>query len=111
MSKLSNPKNKEVVKNTVYDRLAAKVYTIDTTGFVLKTKYGTEKSDLEKKINDADKKYLMLVGLLKKADYNAKIIETEGKIPKNSGLPTSTALTAVKNKIPDVSNLVKKIRL
>ena len=46
--------------------------------------------------------------LLKKADYNAKIIEIEGKIPRISGLATNAALTAFENEIPDVSNLVKK---
>ena len=30
-------------------------------GFVLKTTYDTDKSDLEKKISDADKKFLILV--------------------------------------------------
>ena len=38
----------------MYDKLAGKVNNIDTSGFVLKTKYDTDKSDLEKKINDAD---------------------------------------------------------
>ena len=32
----------------------------------------------------------------------------EGKIPSISGLPTNSALTIVENKIPNVSNLVKK---
>ena len=41
-------------KKTLYDKLVAKVNNIDTSGFVLKTKYDTDKSDLEKKINDAD---------------------------------------------------------
>ena len=31
------------------------VNAIDTNGFVLKTQYNTDKSRLEKKINDADK--------------------------------------------------------
>ena len=48
--------NNEVVKKTVYDKLIAKVNAIDTSGFVLKTQYKTDKSDLEKKINDVDKK-------------------------------------------------------
>ena len=39
-----------------YDRLVEKVDNIDTTGFVLKTAYLTDKSDLEKKISDPDKK-------------------------------------------------------
>ena len=42
----------------------------------------------------------------KKTDFNAKV--TEGKIPSISGLATNSALTAVENKIPDVSSLVKK---
>ena len=45
---------------------------------------------------------------LKKADYNIKIAEIEGKIPDVSNLATKTALTTVKNKIPDVSSLVNK---
>ena len=35
--------------------MVAKVNNIDISGFVLKTKYDTDKSDLEKKISDADK--------------------------------------------------------
>ena len=49
----------------LYDKLVAKVNNYDTIGFVLKTKYKTDKSDLEKKISDADKKYLIIIDLLK----------------------------------------------
>ena len=38
-----------VVKKTVYYKLVTKVNNIDTTGFVLKTKYDSGKSDLDKK--------------------------------------------------------------
>ena len=80
MSKLS-----EVVKNDVkkpvYNKLTAKVDNIDTSDFVLKTKYNTDKTELE------------------------------NKIPDISNLATKTALTAIGNKIPRVSNLVKKNRL
>ena len=48
--------NNEVVKKTVSDKLVAKVNNIDISGFVLKTKYDIDKSDLENKIRDADKK-------------------------------------------------------
>ena len=34
---------KNVVKKTVYDNLVAKVNNIDTSAFVLKTKYNTDK--------------------------------------------------------------------
>ena len=36
----------------MYDKLIAKVNNVDTSGFVLKTKYDTDKSELEKKIPD-----------------------------------------------------------
>ena len=53
LSKLSDAVNNEVVKKTMYNKLVAKVNNIDTSGFVLKNKYDTDKSDLEKKISDA----------------------------------------------------------
>ena len=56
MSKLSNIENNYAVKKTVYEKLVTKVNNIDNTGFVLKTKYDTDKSDVEKKICDAEKK-------------------------------------------------------
>ena len=43
-----------------------------------------------------------------KTDYSTKITEIEGKIPHVTNLATKTALITVKNKIPDVSSLVKK---
>ena len=49
LSKLSDVVKNNVVKNTVYDKLVAKVNNIDSCGFVLKTKYDTDKSELEKK--------------------------------------------------------------
>ena len=56
LAKLSNVVKNDVVKKTEYDKFVTKVNNIDTTGFVLKTTYNTNKSDLEKKISDADKK-------------------------------------------------------
>ena len=64
--KLNNVVNNEVVKKTVYNKLVSKEFNIDTSGFVLTTKYNGGKSDLEKKVSDADKKILILVDLLKK---------------------------------------------
>ena len=84
LSKLS-----DAVKNdAVYDKLDAKVNNIDTSDFVLKTKYDKDKSEVENKIpNTSD--------LVKKLDYNAKILELEDKIPDVSSLATKKALTAV----------------
>ena len=55
----------------MHGKLARKVNGIDATGFVLKTKYDTDKSDLEKKISD--ERFLNTSALVKKADYNSKI--------------------------------------
>ena len=52
LSKLSDVVKNDVVKKAVYDKLAAKVNNIDTSDFVLKTKYQTDKTELEKKISD-----------------------------------------------------------
>ena len=41
-----------MLKKTVYDKLLAKVNNIDTSDFVLKTKYNSDKSELEQKIPD-----------------------------------------------------------
>ena len=58
LSKLSVVKN-VVVKKDVYNKLVTKVNNINTIRFVLKTKYDTDKSELENK-------FLILVVLLKK---------------------------------------------
>ena len=60
---------------------------------MLKTKYATDKLELENKIPN-------ISGLVKKTDYNTKITELENKILDISNLATKTALTAVENKIP-----------
>ena len=97
LSKLSDVVKNDVVKKAVYDKLVAKVNNIDTSAFVLKTKYQTDKAELEKK-------FLMWLILLKKT----KLTELEHRIPHVSNLATKTALTALENKIPSVSSLVKK---
>ena len=81
----------------MYDKLVAKVNNIDTSDFVLKTKYNTDKTELEKKIPN-------VTDFVKKA----KLTELENKIPDVSSLATKTALTAVENKISSVNSLVKK---
>ena len=82
----------------MYDKLVTKVNNIDTSGFVLKIKFDTDKSDLEKKISDTS-------GLVKKTDYIVKISGIESVIPTISGLANNSALTAVENKIPNIYSL------
>ena len=96
MSKLSDVVKNDVVKKTMYDKLAAKMNNIDTSDFVLKTKYQIDKTELEKRIPD-------VTDFVKKT----KLTELENKIPDVSSLRPKTALTVVENKIPAVSNLVK----
>ena len=104
LSKLSNLVKNEVVKKNAYDKFVAKVNNIDTSRFVLKTKYDADKLKLENKIPDTS-------GLVKKTNYNTKITELENKIPDISNLAAKTALTIVENKVPDTSNLATKTAL
>ena len=90
-----------LLKKDMYDKLVTKVNNIDTSGFVLKTKYDIDKSELDNKIPDTG-------GLVKKTDYNTKITEIEDKIPDISNLATKTSLAAIENKMHSGSNLVKK---
>ena len=50
LGKLSDVVKNDVVKKTVYDKLVAKVDNIHTSDFVVKTKYQTDKTELENKI-------------------------------------------------------------
>ena len=50
LSKLIDVVKNDEVKKSVYDKLVTKVNSIDTSRFVLKTKYDTDKSDIENKI-------------------------------------------------------------
>ena len=49
LSKLKDVVKIMLLKKTVYDKLVAKVNNINTSDFVLKTKYQTDKKELEKK--------------------------------------------------------------
>ena len=84
-----------LLKKTTYDKLVTKVNNIDTNDFVLKTKYQTDKTELENKIPN-------VTDFVKKS----KLTKLENKIPDINNLATKSALTTVGNKIPIVSNLV-----
>ena len=98
LRKLRDIIKNDVVGKAVYDKLVAKVNNIDTSDFLLKAKYQTDKTELEKKI-------LNVSNLVEKA----KLTELENKIPDVSSLGAKAALTAVENKMPNLSSLVKKI--
>ena len=65
----------------------------------LKTQYNGKIKNIEDKIPD-------ITNLDTKTIPNAKINEVKTEIPSIINLGINTALTAVKNKIPNVSNLV-----
>ena len=77
LSKLSDKVKNDVVKKTVYDQLVVKVNNIDTSDFVLKTNYQTDKIELEKKIPDTSGlvKYRMLVISLRKQTVTQKLLK------------------------------------
>ena len=52
LSKLNDIVKYDVAKKAVYDKLVAKVNNISTSDFILKSKYDTVKTELEKKISD-----------------------------------------------------------
>ena len=55
----------------MYDKLVTKVNTIDTSGFVLKTKFDKDKSDFEKKIPDTMYLFKKQIIMLKLLIYDA----------------------------------------
>ena len=65
LSKLSDAVKNDAVKKDVYDKLVTKVNNIDTSRFVLKTNYDTDKLELKNKIPN-------FLGLVKKTDCKVK---------------------------------------
>ena len=55
----------KLLKKTVYNKLATEVNNIDTSRFLLKTKYNTDKLELEKKITDISNFVKNLIIILK----------------------------------------------
>ena len=117
LSKLSNVVKNEVVKKTASNKLVAKVGNIDTSDFVLKTKYDTDKAELEKKIpntsNLATKTALTTVENkipdISNLATKTLVNKVENRIPNISNLATKAALTTVEDKIPNISNLATKL--
>ena len=79
LSKLSDVVKNDVVKKAVYDKLGAKVNNIDTSDFVLKTKYQTDKTKFQIALSAVENKIPSVSCLVKKTDYNTKISELEKK--------------------------------
>ena len=109
---MSNVVKNDFVKKTTYNTLKNKVDAIDTSGFVIRTKFTTDVNALDDKIDKVEKKIPDISGLATKSSVTRLITEQEDhtnkvkkKIPDISSLASKTELTAVENKIPDVSGL------
>ena len=112
LAKLINLVKNDVVKKTTYNTLKNKVDTINTSGFVTRTKFTTDTNALDDKMVKVEKKILDISRLATKSSVTRLISEQEDytdkvkkKIPDISALASKTELTDVENKIPDVSDL------
>ena len=67
-----------LLKKTVYDKLVAKVNNIDSSGFVLKTKYDAVKSSIRKSMIQT-KKVTNIKALVKKQILMLKLLKKKTK--------------------------------
>ena len=67
------------------------------------------KAYLNAKINEVKGEISSITDLATETTLNSKINEVKGEIPNITNLAAISALTAVENKIPSVSNLVKNL--
>ena len=73
---------------------------VNTDVYIKKDVYNAKIKSIEDKIPHVTK-------LATRAPLNVKINEVKGEIPSITNLTSNSALTAVENNIPSVSNLVK----
>ena len=103
---LSNLKSK--VDELDFDQLVpvpvdlSKLSDVVKNDAVKKDVYNPEKKNIEDKITD-------FINLVIKTTLNAKIKEVKGEILSITNLASKTSLTAIKSKIPNVSNWLKKM--
>ena len=74
LSKLSDVVKNNVVKKDVYDKLVTKIDNIDTSDFMLKTNYQTDKTELEKKIPDTSDLVKKQITILKSLKLRVKFL-------------------------------------
>ena len=104
LSKLSDVVKNDAVKKDVYNSKTKNIEDKrpDITNLVTNT-------TLNVKINEVKGEMPSITNLGATSACNAKINDVKSKIPNITNLATITALTAVENKIPIISNLVKKM--
>ena len=77
---------------------------------VVKNK-AVKKTEYDAKIKNIEVEMPDISNLATKSNLNTKINEIRNKIQSITGLATTSTWTSVENKIPSISNLVKKNRL
>ena len=114
VDKLKNvPTNLSHLKNTIdklnFDKLAFVLIDLNKPSDVVKNDV-VKKDVCNSKIKNIEGKILDIISLATTVALNTKINEIKGKIPSITNLATNYCycFTAVENKIPHVSNLVKK---
>ena len=117
VDKLDTDKLKDVPSNL--NNLKSKVDKLDVDKLVpapvdLSKLSDVVKNDLVKKdvynakIKNIEDKMPDITNSATTASLNAKINEVKGEIPSITNLATTAALTTVENKMPNISDLVKK---
>ena len=102
---LSNLKNK--VDELDIDKLKPVPADLSKLSNVVKNEV-LKKTEFNAKIKNIEDKITDITNLDTKTILNTNINEVKTEIPRLSGLATASSLTAVENKMPNVSNLVKK---
>ena len=104
LNKLSEVVENDVLKRDVYN---AKIKNIedkiaDITNLATNTTFNDKTNEVKYEIPS-------ITNLASTAALTVKINNVKNKIPNINNLATTTALTAVEKKIPNLSNLVKKV--
>ena len=117
VDKLKNvPNNLSHLKNTIdklnFDKLASVLIDLNKPSDVVKNDV-VKKDVCNSKIKTIEGKILDIISLATTVALNTKINEIKGKIPSITNLATNycCCFTAVENKIPHVSNSVKKMTI
>ena len=105
-SNLSNLKSK--VDKLDIDKLVPAPVDLSKLSDVVKNDV-VKKDVYNAKIKNIEDKILDIINLVINASLNATINEVKGEIPSITNLATTAVVTIVENKIPNFSNLVKKI--
>ena len=105
---LSNLKSK--VDKQGVDKLVPVLFNLSKLSDVVKNDV-IERNVYNAQIKNIADKIPHITNLATNTTLNAKIDEVKTKIPNITNLANTAALTVLENKMPNVSNLVKKKRL